>query len=232
LKPDLEMILQNIPIQVWNEVAKTGSDMKWRSWWNLRWYSDDGKEIDGMRPQFIRGVDHEERPYERSVFGPSKGGRFGSKTREVAYFGVNHATATCETMKIFRENDNLTSEEVLKYLNGDLPSGETSKGYTGDYKLDCSARVVDIRNNNNALFRHIVGLGEWKSCDEFGSNLVYSKDESAIPDTQLISQEVASAGFDGIWYRSVRTPANLLVGSGECLILFEGREKMLRHFGD
>jgi hypothetical protein len=205
--------------------------MKWRSWWNLRWYANDGREIDGMRPQFIRNVNHKEKPYERSPFGPSGECRFSSPGQCTAYFGVNLETATCETVCQFRKNEELTAEEVWEYLAGKMPSGESSKGYPIDHKLDNLANLADLRRNDNKLFQYIVEEGNWIDCDDFSQTQVYSRDKAVYPETQTISQAVLAAGFDGIWYRSVRAPSGFLVDPAECLVLFEGRENLLRIFG-
>jgi len=228
---DLESICARVPADVWRQVSKSGSDMKWRSWWNLRWYTDDGHKIDGFRPQSIRNVEHREIPYKRSPFGPSGMNRFGLPSGNVAYFGVDHSTATCETMTRFRGQIASTSEEVLDYLRGASPSGETSKGYSEEYKLDIAAKVVDLRRNDNTLFKYIAEAGGWADCEDFAQNVAYSKEEVVIPETQAIAQAAFGAGFDGIWYRSVRTPRNLFINSGECLVLFEGHEALLHPFG-
>lgn len=228
--PDLVSMCSQVPPHVWHEVSKTGSDMDWRSWWNLRWYADDGGEIDGLRPQRIRNVGHMEIPDKRSPFGPSGKGRFGLPGRHVAYFGQDHATASCETMARFRGEETATPEHVLAYLRGELSSGETSKGYSEEHVLDIAARVIDLRRNDNALFKYIAEAGDWADCEEFAQKVVYSKQEVAILQTQAIAQAALLVGFDGIWYRSARTPQDLFINAGECLVLFEGREALLHPF--
>ena len=231
MKSDLGDIIRSIRFEVWSQVTKYGSDMSWRSWWNTRWYTKDGFEIDGCRPQTIRGVAVVEAPYDRSLFGPSGLGRFGLAGKNVAYFGLVFVTATCETMKIFRDNPSLSGEEILRYISGETPSGENSLGYPSDHVLDKSAKLVDLRQPGNALFAAIAEQGSWDSADTFAESVAYTRDPSISPQTQVIAAEAFRLGYDGIWYTSVRTPPGVVVGSGECLVLFEGREHLIRPFG-
>lgn len=220
-----------LPKEVWNRAAKAGSDMGWRSWWNLRWYTHDGLEIDGWRAQAIRGVGRRESPYKRSPFGPCASARFGIGHRWAAYFGCDLATASCETMSRFRDNPDLKADDVLEYLRGRSDSGESSEGYPNQYMLDVSARVLDLRRNDNAVFNYIAQANNCEDPSAFARNMMYSRDVVTIPGTQAVALAALDVGFDGIWYRSVRTPPCLLVNSGECLVLFEGREHLLRRFG-
>ena len=120
----------------------------------------------------------------------------------------------------------------MSYLSGNAPSGETSKGYSGDYVLDKAAKLADLRRNDNTLFRYIAELGVWRNASNFAESVAYSRDPKVIPDTQVISNQLLNKGYDGIWYRSVRTPPGPLGSSGECLVLFEGRDNLLRLFAD
>jgi len=227
---DLSSIVSEVPEAIWAAVRKTRADMSWRTWWHVKWYEDPIDAPDGYRPQKVRGTNIDEKPYERCLFFESAKGRWAPAGSKVAYFGSDHPTATCETMLQFRELANLDTETVRAYFAGEFDPNEEGYGYPLEFNIDESATFVDLRHPSNRLFEYFASVGPWENGRAFANEVSQAEHEDARLQTQVIARAAFERGYNGIWYTSVRTPPGTFVSSGECLVLFEGAEDLVRHW--
>lgn len=227
---DLSSTLRDSPDSVWLGIRKTGADMSWRTWWHQKWYEVPSEEPSGFKPQAVRKIDAKEIPYERLLFYTAPTGRYAPPDKKVAYFGSDNSTATCETKAQFRENPELSSNEVRAYYSGELTPEPGGYGFPLEHDVDDSVVLADLRRPDNLLFRYIASQNGWVNASEFSKNVACSLDHEGKHQTQIIAAAAFDRGFNGVWFQSVRTPKGTYVSSGECLVLFEGAENLVSLF--
>lgn len=194
-------------------VLSTAKDTRWHAsiWWHNKYYRVNGMN-DGSMVQVPRKGDPEV-PYHRELFYPSPHSRFSlGAVASVAYFSNDFAVNCCETIEQFSENPELSLEDLLQYGGGNPTPGW--HGYPLNFHLSPSAVVLDLSSNHSLFFRFVD-----TDCAAHIWRVIGTRDPDAKRYTQLVAKTVASAGFDGIVYTSVRAPIDAVMPDSN-LVMF------------
>lgn len=168
---------------------------KWhkKEWWHNKYYKRQTREEDndGSKPQ-VGKRGETEIPHERKIFYPSNT-RFGLGDIPVAYFSNDFAVNCCETIEQFRDDPNLSFEELSTYLKGEHDPTPDLYGYALAFRIDDTAILLDI-------------LGDEIPQPNDPLSIVNYRSDEAYAASQILAQRASQEGVDGIVYRSARVP--------------------------
>lgn len=202
----------------WQEIERVSLTISPRfakmGWWNNKYYKinppNDGAVMqvgeDGRR----------EIPYERNFFWPTAG-RFGLGEKAVAYFSNDFAVNCCETIEQYRQRD-MTWQELSDYLKGGDAPNPYLYGYPLSIRIQPTAKIFDLLNDSFPFFDSLAKQFGWSNKMQFLSDAILSKDKSVYPITQEIALAVHARGFDGLSYKSVRAPSDVVLPSRNLVI--------------
>jgi len=195
-------------------------------WCHLKFY-EKSQDNNGLQPQTLKlknGRYAKEIPYERNLYYPSSG-RFGfgkESEKNVIYLAGSWLTATCETMPSFRKNPNISDEDMVNYMHGELIANPNIFGYPINLYLLKEIVLLNVENPNSPFFEFIKKYNLWESGYSFYHQIVLSRDSKIYPITHAIAEVAYAHGFDGIKFKSVRKPPNSTFRDSEvCIALYK-----------
>lgn len=187
-------------------------------WWHNKYYRENLLS-DGF--QLRQGTHGEfEVPYRRKLFYPSPQSRFALGDLPVAYFSCDSGTNCCETIKQFRQDEDLSWSTISAYLQGHGNPTPGWKGYPISICVRNDALILDVSNLSNPFFAAIAALSD--DTPSLVMNIFLSREPSDQRHTQSVSLTAYRNGFDGIVYRSVRAPDDVVLPD-ENLVMFRER---------
>jgi hypothetical protein len=195
-------------INLWEKLKETSLNNKKYSMydWHHHKYYKVSKDNDGFKMQEfkVKGKILSEIPYEREFFNFSSG-RFSLKKNPVAYFSNDYATACCETIDLFRMDDNLTFVHDLKpYFEGKTNPTPGLMGYPMSVKIKADSLILDLTISSNTLINHINS----NFSSDFFDKIIISRSPESYTYSRIISELSFSNGFDGIIFKSVRVESD------------------------
>jgi len=224
---DLERKLNELGDDFWTGLKahsrKIASSSLCREWWHNKLY-ESGNLIDGNVEQTVLGLGVREVPYTRELFHPSPSGRFSLGERPVAYFSQDFGANCCEVIEQFRNQADLSWDELRQYLQGESSVDGDWFGYPLSVRIRPEALIADFCSPGNPLF--IALREDEESIRRFYSDTVMSREPDAKRGTQAIARAVEKAGFHGIVFRSVRAPRDIVLPDRN-LVLFS-KEMVVR----
>lgn len=213
---NISSILANVPDRLWTVIFNEANNQKWikLSWYNLKFYYKS--KIQNGNIEQINLKKKKEIPYQRKLFYPSPNGRFSLGNGCVAYFSNNSALNVCETIDKYRYDDLLMWDPTLHlYFDGKENPTKSLFGYPIVVKLAPESVLLDLSKKSNSLIKYILSF---RYCENFYEDCILSKDEDTYILTQQIAKVVFAKGFDGIVYKSVRQPNDVIL-VGENLVV-------------
>jgi hypothetical protein len=157
-------IVREVPGQLWETVrissAKSTSRLAGFEWWNNKYYRENPPN-DGFQEQTDPYGRHEI-PYKRELFHPSPLGRFSLGDSEaVAYFSSDFGTNCCETIPELRQNQTLSSINLLAYLRGQSKLLDGLYGYPISVRIAAGSPILDMHaplvNSSHSSFNVVRG---------------------------------------------------------------------------
>jgi hypothetical protein len=212
IDPPVAAALEHITSEYWSLLRSDSlTDCRWQQleWWHNKYYRDNPPN-DGFALQRPRKGEPE-LPYGRRLFYASGSSRFSLGAEgPVAFFSNDFAVNCCETIEQFSDDQSLSFQDLSRYLRGHGNPTPGWYGYPLNFHLVPSALILDVSVQGAPFFRMIERCA--------GSSLaaaVFRTITSREPDdkrnTQRISLESRRSGFDGLVYRSVRAPADIVL---------------------
>lgn len=212
IAPPVASALDHITLEHWSVLrTESSTDRRWQrlEWWHNKYYRDNPPN-DGFARQRPRKGEPEV-PYGRRLFYGSESSRFSLGAEgPVAFFSNDFAVNCCETIEQFSDDQSLSFQDLSRFLRGHRNPTPGWYGYPLNFHLVPSALILDVSVQGAPFFRMIERCA--------GSTLaaaVFSTITSREPDdkrkTQGISLESRRSGFDGLVYRSVRAPADIVL---------------------
>jgi RES domain len=187
-------------------------------WWHNKYYRHNPPN-DGFVVQVPR-IGKPEVPYKRAIFYPSPHSRFslGSKL-PVAYFSSDFVINCCETIDQFSSDNNLSWNELSRYLAGGMNPTPGWYGFPLSHHLSDDCLVLDLSKNTAAFFTRIQ-----KNLGHQRAKAVWRVIRSRVPSdkrkTQLVAKEAHKHGYHGIVYASVRAPVDVAMPEWN-LVIFD-----------
>lgn len=223
LKRIIESSLEKTPPEVWNGAKRQSNESKYRKreWWHNKYYKR--RSPDEANNGFTEQEDewgNIEIPYKREIFYPSPNGRFSlGKGKPVAYFSADFATNCCETVFQFRTNSKLSwDRDLSEYLAGKSDPHPEWTGYPRNYRITDDSQILDISKKSNALLNYLHSCTQPHRLDIF-DEVIINRDPTTYPITQKIAIVSKANGFDGIIFKSVRVPKDIILPSKN-LVMF------------
>lgn len=208
----IAVALERITSDNWSFLRSVSSrDRRWLQveWWHNKYYRENPPN-DGFAVQRTRRGEPEV-PYERKLLYPSESSRFSLASEgPVAYFSNDFAVNCCETIEQFADDQSLSFQELSRYLRGHGNPTPGWYGYPLNFHLVPSAQILDLSVPGAPFFRIVAGCAE-PAIATAVFNTITSRDPEDKRATQHISIEARRFGFDGLIYRSVRAPVDIVL---------------------
>jgi hypothetical protein len=207
----VERALAFVSDELWAEIRQLSQPISQRlakfGWFNNKYYKRNMINESGCFEQVdLQG--EKEIPYKREIFRPQTA-RFAIPNQPVAYLSNSFSINCSETIPEFRYDDDLSGDKLSKYFDGEFDPTPGWQGYPMKAKISDQALILDLTNQSLPLINQLVESGEWESKQEFLNSTILSRNPEVYRDTQLISIEAFTRGFQGICYQSVRGPKNV-----------------------
>lgn len=159
-------------------------------------------------------------PAQRRLFYPSPQSRFSLGEKPVAYFSCDFAVNCTEIVKPFYSDAELCWDKLKGYLRG---LGSPERGwfyYPIHVEIAADALLLDVSSLGAPLIRALMNHGK---PEDYGylSELLTTRDETDKLLTQEISVAAAKQGFDGLVYRSVRGPIDIMIPDWNLVVFSE-----------
>ncbi len=189
---------------------------KWvceREWLHNKYYKYNSPN-DGFKLQIctVKNLEIPEIPYKRKLFYKSRTRRFSlGDLGPVAYFSEDFATNCCETIKPFRSDENLHFPRIQGYLQGKTNPEPDKFYYPISVRISDKAVILDVSRRENPLFEAIVKIGPWATTQDFIDSIIMNRDDSVIKETQALAIAAHNNDFDGLIYKSVRAPLDVVL---------------------
>jgi hypothetical protein len=196
--------LMNASDESWRQVhssSLTNSTWASKEYWNIKFFKNNPPNDPDAKQEDFHG--NWELPYKRNIFYPRSTGRFYMNHKPIAYVACDWTTASCETIKKFREQCGLSwKDDFEPYIDGLTTPNPEAYGYPITYKLSKEAGILDLCIPDHFIDSFSLDRAIFQ-------DFMQSRDESVYECSSQLAEIALSHNFDGIAFKSVRVPIDI-----------------------